>query len=103
VGSSRIGFYLLCREDWCGCVRDNDIDLESDELGGDLAGALGASLQPAILDRDIATLDPAEFPQPLHKSRGPLARSRRRERAKEPDGLQLSRLLRARREGPCHS
>jgi hypothetical protein len=58
-------------------VRDNDIDLESDELGGDLAGALGASLQPAILDRDIATLDPAEFPQPLHKSRGPLARSRR--------------------------
>jgi hypothetical protein len=34
---------LLCREDWCGCVRDNDIDLESDELGGDLVGAFGAS------------------------------------------------------------
>ena len=67
----------------------------------ELAGALGASPQPAIPDRDIATLDPPEFPQPLHKSRGPLARSRRRERAKEPHGLQLPRLLRARRKGPA--
>ena len=81
-------------------VRDNDIDLEPDELGRDLGEALVASLRPAILDRDGATLDPAEFAQPLHKSGDPLALGRRRARAQEPDGRQLSRLLRARRERP---
>ena len=80
--------------------RDNDIDLEPDELGRDLGEALAASLRPAILDRDGATLDPAEFAQPLHKSGDPWARSRRRGRAQEPDGRQLRRLLRARRERP---
>ena len=38
--------------------------------------APAASLRPAILDRDGATLDPAEFAQPLHKSCGPLALGR---------------------------
>ena len=51
-----------------GSVRDNDIDLEPDELGRDLGIALDASLRPAILDRDGATFDPAEFAQSLHKS-----------------------------------
>ena len=83
-----------------GSRRDNDIDLEPDELGRDLGEALAASLRPAILDRDGATLDPAEFAQPLHKSGGPLAPGRRRARAQEPDGRQLRRLLRARRERP---
>jgi transposase len=58
--------------------RDNDIDLEPDELGGDLRKTLEASLRPANLDRDGAALDPAEFAQPLHKSGEPLARGRRR-------------------------
>ena len=58
---------LLCREDR-GSRRDDDIDLEPDELGRDLGEALAASLRPAILDRDGAALDPAEFAQPLHKS-----------------------------------
>ena len=49
----------------------------------------------------VATLDPAEFAQPLHKSGGPLALGRRRARTQEPDGRQLRRLLRARRERPC--
>ena len=81
--------------------RDNDIDLEPDELGRDLGEALAASLRPAILDRDGAALDPAEFAQPLHKGGGPLAPSRRRARAQEPDGRQLRRLLRPRRERPA--
>ena len=91
---------LLCRDDCRGSRRDNDIDLEPDELGRDLGEALAASLRPAILDRDGAALDPAEFAQPLHKSGGPLAPGRRRARAQEPDGRQLRRLLRARRERP---
>ena len=38
-----------------------------------LGGALGATLRPAILDRDSTTLDPAEFAQPLHKTGHPWA------------------------------
>ena len=83
-----------------GSRRDDDVDLEPDELGRDLGVALVASLRPAILDRDGATLDPAEFAQSLHKGGGPLAPGRRRGRAQEPDGRQLRRLLRARRERP---
>jgi hypothetical protein len=52
---------LLCRENICGCVRNDDIDLEPDEFGDDLGGTLEACLRPAILDRDIATFDPAKF------------------------------------------
>ena len=81
-------------------IRDNDIDLQPDELGRDLGVALGASLRPAILDRDGATLDPAEFAQALHKSGGPLARARRRVRAQETRWSAACRLLRARRERP---
>jgi len=54
---------------------------------------------PAILDREVATIDPSEFTQPLHKSGNPLALDRRRG-AQEPDGRQFARLLRARRERP---
>jgi hypothetical protein len=40
-----------------GSRRDNDIDLEPDELGRDLGEALVAPFPPAILDCDIATVD----------------------------------------------
>ena len=56
-----------------GPRRDNDIDLEPNELGRDLGEALVATLRPAILDRDSSAFDPAEFAQPLHKGGGPLA------------------------------
>src|SRR5215831_4592789 len=83
-----------------GSRRDDDINLKPDELGGNLGIALAASLRPAILDLDGATLDPAKFAQPPDKSGGPLAHDRRRSRAQEPDGWQHSRLLRPRRERP---
>src|SRR5262249_13713099 len=54
-----------------------------------------------MLDRKVATLDPAEFAQLLHKSGDPLALDRRRARAQETDGRQLAGLLRARRKRPC--
>ena len=91
--------HLLCCGD-CGCRRDDDIDFQLDELGRDLGVALTASLRPAILDRDSATLDPSEFVQPLHESGSPWAPGRNRGRAQKPDGRQLTRLLRARSERP---
>ena len=81
-------------------IRDNDIDLEQDELGRKFGGAVAASLCPAILDRDVAPIDLSEFAQPLHKSGDPKALDRRCARAQETDGRQLSRLLRSRRERP---
>ncbi len=91
---------LLCRDDRCGSRCDNDIDLEPDKLGRNLGGALAASLRPAVLDRNIATLGPAELAKPLHKNGGPLALSRSRIRAQETDGRHLRRLLCARGERP---
>jgi len=76
---------LLCREAWRGCRRNNDIDLEPDELGRVFCVALIAALCPAILNREVATVDPSEFAEPLHKSGNPLALDRRRG-AQEADG-----------------
>ena len=45
----------------CGSPGDNDIDLEADELGSNFGETLRASFRPAILNRDGATLAPAEF------------------------------------------
>src|SRR5262245_3791857 len=94
---------LLCQDGCWGSVRENNIDLEPDEVGCDLGVALATSLGPAILDRDIATLRPAEYAQSLHKSGSPLKLDRRRVSTQEPDGRQLRWLLRARCERPCRS
>jgi len=67
------GCRLLGSYDCLSRRRDNDVDFASDKLGRDLGEALAASLRPAILDRDGATLDPAKFAQALHKSGNPLA------------------------------
>src|SRR5262249_8753653 len=91
----------LCRENYWGCICDNDIDFKSDELGSELGGPIAASLRPAILDDEVATLGPAEVAQPLQKSSDPTALGcGHRYRAQEPDGGQLARLLRARCERP---
>src|SRR5262249_51351934 len=76
-------------------------DAETDDLGRDWGEALGASFRPVILDRDGAILDPAEFMQSLGESGDQFAFRRTRAQARESDGPQLSRLLRARRERPC--
>ena len=47
---------LLCRDDRCAANGDNDIDLELDQLGGDLGIALAASFRPAILSISSCTL-----------------------------------------------
>src|SRR5262249_12853575 len=65
---------------------DNDINLALDEFGGDLGGALVASLRPSILDCDGATIDPTEFAQPLGEGGVPLALGRRYARTQDSDG-----------------
>jgi hypothetical protein len=65
--------------------RDNDMDLEVDELGRDLGVALAASLCPAKLDRDGAAVNPTELAQPLHEGVGPLPHGRSSGPAQEPD------------------
>src|SRR5262245_14546300 len=89
---------LLCRENACGSRGDRDIDFLPDELGNDLGCALAAPLPPSNLDRDRATLEPAEFAQPLRESDDPLVLNRSRHRARGSDDRQPRRLLRARRE-----
>ena len=88
--------YRRCR------IRDNDSNFELDKLNRNLGVAVAAVLRPAILDRNSATLDPTEFAQSLHKSGSPQSVGRRCARPQEPDGRHLCRLLRARRERPCH-
>src|SRR5262249_56912321 len=90
----------LCRISRRIAVRDNNIDLEPDELGRELGGALVAALRPAIREREVATLNPAEFAQPLHQHGVPLAVRCRRARDKASDGYQFPELLRLRRERP---
>ena len=51
--------------------RNDNIDLESDELSGDLGEAVATSLRPAILDRDRAVLDPSELRQSFDISSSP--------------------------------
>src|SRR5262245_9949578 len=81
-------------------MRENDIDLEPDQFGGNLSETLAAALRPANLNRDVATFHPTEFAQPLHECGEPLALDQGRGGAQESDGRQLARLLRARRERP---
>jgi hypothetical protein len=64
---------LLGSQDCGGRRCDNKINLALDELGRDLGEALAATLCPAILDRDRATIDPTEFAQSLDKGGDPLA------------------------------
>src|SRR5262245_30184345 len=80
-------------------MRDNDVDLLPDKFGSDFGIALRASFRPTILDRDSATLDPAEVPQSLHECSCPWSPARC-VRAQQPDGRQLARLLRACRARP---
>jgi len=77
---------------------ENDIDLEPDELGRDLRHALAASFRPAIRYCDGASLDPAEFAQPLQKSSNVTWSGPERADRQVPDSRQLPRLLRARRD-----
>src|SRR5262249_42664875 len=97
-GNDRCG--PLCRECWFGAICENQVDLAPDKLGREVGIALGASLAPAVLDRDGVTIDPAEFAQPLHTCIYPCALAYWPAAAEVPDSRRLAGLLRARRERP---
>ncbi len=79
---------------------NDDVDLEPDELVRELGKALSMSFGPSILDGEIAALGPAQLTQSVHKCGGPLALSRRRTGAQQPNGHQLSPPLGVRRKRP---
>src|SRR5262249_16919717 len=79
---------------------ENDVDLQSDKLVCDLRVALVASFSPAHIDCNVATFDPTEFAQALHKSSDMLALGRRCRRAQEANRWELRYLLRSCRERP---
>jgi len=56
----------LRREDG-GARCNNDVNPAPNKLREDFREALFASLREAVLDRDGAALDPAEFAQPVHE------------------------------------
>src|SRR5262249_55540764 len=90
---------LLCCEGSRSIVSDNDIDLGPNKLVCEISQALSVSLGPAILDREIAALDPAQLAHSLHEGGGPVALRRRATRAEQSDSRRL-RLLGARGERP---
>jgi hypothetical protein len=63
---------LLGRNDGWGPRGDDDIDIELNELGREFGKALASALRISVLDCNIATFDPTELAQPLHKGGDPL-------------------------------
>src|SRR5262249_60808003 len=84
---------LLDRDGGFGTRRDNGINIEPDELGGDLSKPYTSPLRPAILDRDGAALHPSQFVQSLLKSSSPRRPNDSRSRAQKTEGGQSSSLL----------
>ena len=54
---------VLRRADPNCARRDDDVDLEPDEVLGEGAKALGMAFRPPIFDRHGLALDPAQVPQ----------------------------------------
>jgi hypothetical protein len=85
---------LLCRDDMRVATRHDDVDLEPDQVLGELREPLQLPVGEAVLDHHVPSRDVAEITQAVlegfHKGRRLLAR-----RAQQiPDPGNLPRLLR---------
>src|SRR5262249_3878317 len=80
-------------------VGDDDVDLEPNKLVCEISQTLGVPLGPAILDREITALHPAQVANSMHEGGGPLALCRRATSAEQSDSRRL-RLLGTRGERP---
>lgn len=67
------GRRLLYRHNYQGARRDDDVYVESDELGRNVVDALRAGLSGAKHDGDSAAIDPTELMQPLREGGNSLA------------------------------
>ena len=90
-------------------MRDDDIDLETDELGRQVEQPFTPALGPAFLDEDVLVLDVAELAQAVPKGldgyRGPLCAGAVAKEADSPDRPRRLRLGRQwrRQEGEDES
>src|SRR5262249_40204028 len=67
LGRYDVKLTVLCSDDCWSCRRNNEIDLQSSELGGELGEALNASLRPAMRRRsaDRSAASSASGSRPL--------------------------------------
>src|SRR2546430_828858 len=80
-------------------MRENDINFQPDELGGELGKAFAPPLRPAIFDRDVVPFDKTGLIQALVERSQVVRKSFAGSSVEEPDHRHR-RLLRARRERP---
>jgi hypothetical protein len=79
-------------------VRDDQVDLEPDELGGQRGKPLGPTLAEAKLDRDVSPRAPSGLMQTLHEL---MFVPGDRHVGEVADSIHLARGLRRSVEGPC--
>src|SRR5215510_4637517 len=81
-------------------MREDQVHLGANQLGGQFRKSLVVPLRPAVLDGDVRTLDITEVAQTHADSLKPRGKRRWRCHAEESDPRHLARLLRAHRERP---
>src|SRR5215470_3139898 len=81
-------------------MREDQVHLGTNQLGGQFGKSLVVPLRPAVLDGDVRTLDITEVAQTQADSLKPRGKRRRRCHAEESDPRYFARLLRASRERP---
>jgi hypothetical protein len=75
---------------------DDHVDVEADELGGEVGESFETAVRVAGVDHDALSLDVAELTQALPEGVAVRGISRRRERREIADPRDLRRLLRLR-------
>src|SRR5215470_6060498 len=81
-------------------MREDQVHLGTNQLGGQFGKSLVVPLRPAVLDGDVRTLDITEVAQTQADSLKPRGKRRWRCHAEESDPRYFARLLRASRERP---
>jgi hypothetical protein len=69
---------MLCGNRTCRASSDDNIDVETNQLGRGLGRAFVASFHPAVFNRNGATFDPAKLAQSFRKGRGQMTTGRGR-------------------------
>jgi hypothetical protein len=92
---------LLCRDDLWVATRHDDVDLEPDQVLGELREPLQLPVGEAVLDHHVPSGDVAEITQAVfegvHKVRRPLAR--RAQQIRDPGNLARRLRLSGKRYG----